>query len=52
MKTKQTDHISNITTKRHYLFFKIETILKTCRNLNLRDLRLSLGDYIHVTFIS
>ena len=46
------NHISNIMTKLH-LFFKIQSKLKTCRRSNLRNFkRVSLGDYIHVIFIS
>ena len=53
MKNQENDNISNIITKLHHLFFKIDKKLKTYWNFNLRDFRiLSLGDYIHVTFMS
>ena len=52
MKNKQIDHISNIMTKLHHLFSKIQEKLNTCRNSNVKDFRrLYLGDYIHVKFI-
>ena len=34
-------------------FFRMQKKLKTCRNSNLRDFRRSsLGDYVHVAFMS
>ena len=42
-----------IFTENFNIFFQMQGKVKTCRNPNLRgSRRSSLGDYIHVTFIS